>query len=115
VQVSSESFRVGPWCSPESQKDVPGTVPSVRFYPLDGIALAIELAAGRVEAHGIEGIVHEIADIIASLVAKSLVVSDTGGERQRYRLLDTTRAYLHGKVCAASPHSGDTLRAREHL
>jgi predicted ATPase len=133
---------------------------------LDGIALAIELAAGRVEAHGIAGVetlldsrlnllwqgrrtapprhqtlsaaldwsydllappertvlqrlcvlvgrftleeaqiaardaaedVDEIAEIIASLVAKSLVMSDAQGARQRYRLLDTTRAYLNGK------------------
>jgi predicted ATPase len=138
---------------------------------LDGIPLAIELAGGRVEAHGVEGVdalldsrlsllwqgrrtapprhqtlnatfdwsydlltepermvllrlwnlaggfnlgeaqvaardaakdLSEIAEIIASLVAKSMVMSHTHGERQHYRLLDTTRAYLHGKVAATA-------------
>jgi predicted ATPase len=40
---------------------------------------------------------HEIAEIIANLVAKSLVMLDAHGARQRYRLLDTTRSYLHAK------------------
>jgi predicted ATPase/DNA-binding winged helix-turn-helix (wHTH) protein len=135
---------------------------------LDGIALAIELAAGRVNAHGIEGVealldsklsllwqgrrtapprhqtlnatldwsydllglaeravlmrlvvfsgsftleaaqavardrgveADEIVEIIANLVAKSLIVSSTGGGRGvRYRLLDATHAYLRAKL-----------------
>jgi predicted ATPase len=135
---------------------------------LDGIALAIELAAGRVDAHGIEGVdtlldsklsllwqgrrtapsrhhtlnatlgwsydlltqaeravlrclvvfagsftlaaiqavtldygaeADEIVEVIASLVAKSLIVADTGGGRGvRYRLLDITRTYLQTKA-----------------
>ena len=40
----------------------------------------------------------EIVDGIASLVAKSLVISDTGGPVTRYRLLDTTRAYAFEKL-----------------
>jgi predicted ATPase/DNA-binding winged helix-turn-helix (wHTH) protein len=137
---------------------------------LDGIPLAIELAAGRVETHGVEGvealldsrlsllwqgrrtapprqqtlnatldwsydllteaeqsILRRLApfvgaftlegaehlarddDIdqdvvvaaIARLVAKSLIVSDIDGRRLRYRLLDTTRAYLRGKLAEA--------------
>jgi predicted ATPase len=137
-------------------------------HKLDGIALAIELAAGRVDVHGIEGVdtllgsklsllwqgrrtapprhqtlnatldwsydllaeaeravlcrlavfagsftleaaqaiardhgaeAGEIVEVIASLVAKSLIVADTGGGRgMRYRLLDTTRTYLQPKL-----------------
>ena len=148
---------------------------------LDGIALAIELAAGRVEAHGIDGVdalldhrlsllwqgrrtalprhqtlnatldwsygllteteratlrrlvtfvgaftleaaefvagddedleAGQVAEVIVSLVAKSLVVSDTHNGGTRYRLLDTTRAYLRGKF--ASPCEAD-LAARRH-
>jgi predicted ATPase/DNA-binding winged helix-turn-helix (wHTH) protein len=134
---------------------------------LDGIALAIELAAGRVDAHGVDVVAAlldsklsllwqgrrtatprhqtlnatldwsynlladqervivrrlvvfagaftleaaqavvrdggvgdgEVAETVASLVAKSLVVSETDGGRVRYRLLDTTRAYLQDKL-----------------
>jgi predicted ATPase/DNA-binding winged helix-turn-helix (wHTH) protein len=138
---------------------------------LDGIPLAIELAAGRVEAHGLHGVealldsrlnllwqgrrtapprhqtlnatfdwsfdllaepertvlrrlsvlaggftleeaqiaardtsadVDLITEALASLVAKSLVMSDTQDGRRRYRLLDTTRAYLHAKAASAA-------------
>jgi predicted ATPase/DNA-binding winged helix-turn-helix (wHTH) protein len=139
---------------------------------LDGIALAIELAAGRVDAHGIEGVdalldsklsllwqgrrtapprhqtlnatldwsydllveaeravlrrlvvfagsfaleaaqavagdrgaeAGEIAEVVANLVAKSLIVSDSrGGKGVRYRLLDTTRTYLQKKLSATA-------------
>jgi predicted ATPase len=134
---------------------------------LDGIALAIELVAGRIEAYGISktsemlnahlellwrgqrtavprhqtmsaaidwsynllsdlerlglgrlavfsgpfdlhAAEHVVADellekhiaieIIANLVAKSLVAVETAGEATRYRLFDTTRAYLLPKL-----------------
>jgi len=137
---------------------------------LDGIPLAIELAAGRVETHGVEGVdallgsrlsllwqgrrtapprqqtlnatlewsydllteaeqsilrrltpfvgaftlegaEHLARDdtidpdvvvaAIARLVGKSLIVSDIDGRRLRHRLLDTTRAYLRGKLAEA--------------
>jgi predicted ATPase/DNA-binding winged helix-turn-helix (wHTH) protein len=137
---------------------------------LDGIALAIELAAGRVNAHGIEGVdalldsrlsllwqgrrtapprhhtlnaaldwsyelltkvertilrrlavfagsfsleaaqavaeggtkAGEFTEVVAQLVAKSLIVSDAGGGRgARYRVLDTTRTYLQAKLASA--------------
>ena len=139
---------------------------------LDGVALAVELAAGHVEAYGIEGVearldsrlsllwqgrrtapprhrtlittfdwsydllaepertvlqrlrflpgmftledaqaaagdaaadVLAVADVIASLVAKSLVVADTACDQPHYRLLGAIRAYLHGKVAGAGP------------
>jgi predicted ATPase len=152
---------------------------------LDGLALAIELAAGRVEALGLRGVeqlldsqlsllwqgrrtapprqqtlqatldwsynlltppelrillrlvvfagpftldaaeavagddcapVGGIAEIVASLVAKSLIVSDLTDGWVRYRLLDTTRAYLQGKftdpaeVRAVSSRHADFFR-----
>jgi predicted ATPase/DNA-binding winged helix-turn-helix (wHTH) protein len=40
----------------------------------------------------------EIADCVASLVAKSLVMIDAGGAVRRYRLLETTRAYALEKL-----------------
>ncbi len=147
---------------------------------LDGIALAIELAAGRVSAYGIQGIATllngrfallwqgrrtavprhqtlsaalawsydllpatesailrrlsvfvgpftleaslavalsddigepEIIEAIASLVAKSLVAADGGSRGMRYRLLDSTRAYVAQKQA----ESGEADRiARRH-
>ena len=40
----------------------------------------------------------DVVDCIASLVAKSLVTADAGGTVLRYRLLETTRAYLAEKL-----------------
>ena len=145
---------------------------------LDGIPLAIELAAGRVDAFGVRGVAeglddrfrllsggrrtalprHQalratldwsyellpdlertllrrlgafvdgftlnsvravatvsemqdwaIADLLASLIAKSLVSSKTEGSIVRYRLLDTTRAYTLVKL-AESGESATILR-----
>jgi predicted ATPase/DNA-binding winged helix-turn-helix (wHTH) protein len=158
--------RVGVTCDRFALPDSDAPVVARICAKLDGVALAIELAAGRVEAHGLVGVemlldgqlnlvwqgrrtapprhqtlnatfdwsfdlltkpertvllrlrvlagsftleeaqvaardtatdVHDIAEVLAGLVAKSLVISDTHGERRCYRLLDTTRAYLLGK------------------
>ena len=40
----------------------------------------------------------EVADHVAQLVTKSLVVSEADGAARRYRLLDTTRAYAREKL-----------------
>ena len=40
----------------------------------------------------------DILDLLSSLTDKSLVVADTGGERERYHLLESTRAYALGKL-----------------
>jgi predicted ATPase/DNA-binding winged helix-turn-helix (wHTH) protein len=42
----------------------------------------------------------DMADGIANLVAKSLIVADTDGPVVQYRLLDFTRAYVLGKMVA---------------
>ncbi len=43
----------------------------------------------------------DVVDAISSLVAKSLVATDPGAARLRYRLLETTRAYALEKLDAA--------------
>ena len=43
----------------------------------------------------------EVAEDLAQLAAKSLVVADTSEDKARYRLLETTRAYAHAKLDAA--------------
>ena len=40
----------------------------------------------------------DILDLISSLVDKSLIVADTGGELERYRLLESTREYAIEKL-----------------
>jgi len=43
----------------------------------------------------------DVLDLLSSLTDKSLVVADTGGETERYRLLESTRAYALEKLSAA--------------
>lgn len=53
----------------------------------------------------------DILDLLSSLTDKSLVVADTAGDQERYRLLESTRAYALEKLSAA----GDRERlARRH-
>jgi predicted ATPase/class 3 adenylate cyclase len=42
----------------------------------------------------------DVLDLLSSLADKSLIVADTAGERARYRLLETTRAYALEKLAA---------------
>jgi predicted ATPase/DNA-binding winged helix-turn-helix (wHTH) protein len=67
-------------------------------------------AAARVAA--LDGIAAtDPMDVIANLVAKSLIVVETDGETTRYRLLETTRAYALDKLA----ESGESaLAARRH-
>ncbi len=58
--------------------------------------------------HGAEA--DEIAEIVVNLVAKSLIVSNIGSSA-RYRLLDTTRAYLQAKLSDAAE---ENIIARRH-
>jgi predicted ATPase len=53
----------------------------------------------------------DILDLLASLTDKSLVVADTSGEHERYRLLESTAAYALEKLSAAGER--ETL-ARRH-
>jgi predicted ATPase/DNA-binding winged helix-turn-helix (wHTH) protein len=57
------------------------------------------LEAAQAIAHDYSTEPGGIAEVIANLVAKSLIVSETGGGRgARYRLLDTARTYLQAKL-----------------
>jgi predicted ATPase len=53
----------------------------------------------------------DILDLVGSLTDKSLVVADTSGEHERYRLLESTAAYALEKLSASEER--DTL-ARRH-
>jgi predicted ATPase/DNA-binding winged helix-turn-helix (wHTH) protein len=55
----------------------------------------------------------EVVDCVANLVAKSLVTADAGGERVRYRLLETTRAYSLEKLVQAGEFDAAARRHAE--
>jgi predicted ATPase len=52
----------------------------------------------------------QVVDLLAGLVAKSLVVADTSGAQARYRLLETIRHYAADKLTASG--QTETLRQR---
>ena len=56
----------------------------------------------------------EIFDLLASLIDKSLVVADATGDRTRYRLLESTRAYALEKL-VESGERGHRRRLAEHV
>lgn len=57
----------------------------------------------------------DVVDGIESLVAKSLVVASAGGAGVRYRLLDTTRSYVLGKLAESGESKALVRRYAEHL
>jgi predicted ATPase/DNA-binding winged helix-turn-helix (wHTH) protein len=67
-------------------------------------------AARAVAAAGDDIAGEQVVAILASLVEKSLVAANTSEATTRYRLLDTTRAYVRGKLL----DSGDADRAARH-
>jgi predicted ATPase/DNA-binding winged helix-turn-helix (wHTH) protein len=72
-------------------------------------SFTLEAAQAVARSHDAEA--NEIAEIMASLVAKSLIVSEArGGRGARYRLLDTTRTYLREKLAKAD----ETDRVARH-
>src|SRR5262249_200241 len=56
----------------------------------------------------------DVFDLIAKLVAKSLVSADIGGDIVRYRLLDTTRAYALEKLVASGEYEAFARRHAEY-
>ena len=56
----------------------------------------------------------DAADLLADLVAKSLVVADVHHATAQYRLLDTTRAYALEKLTQANEREQFTRRHAEH-
>ena len=51
----------------------------------------------------------DVLDLLSSLTDKSLVVAETGGDLERFRLLESTRAYALEKLAAAGER-GDLAR-----
>src|SRR3984893_7655570 len=64
-------------------------------------------------AAGADGISPEVADRIASLVMKSLLVAEMVGEHVRFRLLETTRAYAQAMLQESG--EADTLSRRHAI
>jgi predicted ATPase len=56
-----------------------------------------------------------ILDLLSSLTDKSLVVADTSGERERYRLLESTAAYAFEKLRASGRHEALARRHAEYF
>ncbi|HVR47931.1 MAG TPA: adenylate/guanylate cyclase domain-containing protein [Candidatus Binatia bacterium] len=57
----------------------------------------------------------DILDLLASLTDKSLVVSDTSGDQDRYRLLESTAAYALEKLRALDEQDGRSRRHAEYF
>jgi predicted ATPase len=57
----------------------------------------------------------EILDLLGSLTDKSLVVADTSGERERYRLLESTAAYALEKLSASGERDSLARRHAEYF
>jgi len=57
----------------------------------------------------------DILDLLASLTDKSLVVAETGGERERYHLLESTRAYALEKLTAIGKLERQARRHAEYF
>ena len=66
-------------------------------------------AATAVCAHADEDDIQMI-DLLASLVAKSLVIAELAGREQRYRLLESSRQYAWGKLIASGEEEELTRR-----
>ncbi len=61
--------------------------------------LGLDAVTAICSGQGLDGI--DIFDLLASLTDKSLVVADTRGELERYRLLESTAAYALEKLIAS--------------
>ena len=57
----------------------------------------------------------DVFEVLESLTDKSLVVADTGGERERYRLLESTAAYALEKLGASGQHERLARRHAEYF
>ncbi|HLJ83595.1 MAG TPA: tetratricopeptide repeat protein [Candidatus Eremiobacteraceae bacterium] len=57
----------------------------------------------------------DIVDLLSMLGDKSLLVADTSGEQERYRLLESTRAYAIAKLAAAGEHDRLARRHAEYF
>jgi predicted ATPase len=74
-----------------------------------GLDVATKVCAGD----GLDEI--DILDLLGSLTDKSLVVADTSGERERYRLLESTAAYALEKLTASGEREALARRHAEYF
>jgi predicted ATPase/class 3 adenylate cyclase/DNA-binding CsgD family transcriptional regulator len=98
---------------------------------LDGVPLAIELAAARVRALSLGEILDslhdrfrlltggeverfQVLDLLTLLVDKSLVVAENAGGATRYRLLETVRQYALEKLGESGEADAVRARHRDH-
>ena len=57
---------------------------------------------------------HQVLDLLSLLVDKSLVTVDDSGERARYRMLETIRAYARAKLAESGDEVPAYMRHRDH-
>lgn len=88
------------------------TEPEQRVFARLGIfagGFALDAATAVCGGDGVDEL--DILDLLGSLTDKSLIVADTSGEHERYRLLESTSAYAVEKLRVSDAY--DTL-ARRH-
>jgi tetratricopeptide (TPR) repeat protein len=56
-----------------------------------------------------------VIDLLSQLVARSLLIADTGSGATRYRMLETMRAYAHEKLCGAEETDALLRRHAEYF
>jgi predicted ATPase len=74
---------------------------------------ALDAATGLCSGEGLDEI--DILDLLGSLTDKSLVVADTSGEHERYRLLESTAAYALEKLSASGEREALARRHAEYF
>jgi predicted ATPase len=74
---------------------------------------SLDAATAVCSGDGVDEI--DILDLLSSLADKSLVVADTGGEQERYRMLESTRAYALDKLTAAGARERLARRHAEYF
>jgi predicted ATPase/class 3 adenylate cyclase len=74
---------------------------------------SLEAASAACSGEGLEE--PDMLDLLASLTDKSLVIADTEGDKERYQLLESTRAYALEKLTAADEHEQLARRHAEYF
>jgi predicted ATPase len=73
----------------------------------------LDAATGVCGGEGLDEL--DILDLVGSLTDKSLVVADTSGEHERYRLLESTAAYALEKLSASGEREALARRHAEYF
>jgi predicted ATPase len=74
---------------------------------------ALDAGTGVCAGEGLDEL--DILDLVGSLTDKSLVVADTSGEHERYRLLESTAAYALEKLSATGERESLARRHAEYF